>query len=208
MSSRTITVSGHGKIASEPDVAEIRVTAQGLSMDPREAQSLHAAELNSAIQIALGLGISRTDLVTTGYSLDTLHDYERKVRVFKGYRAKSQLTVKVRELDTVGRVISELVRAGIREVDSVTFTREDKSEMIYRAFEEAAKDARNKAEAIARGMGVEIKGVVSVSEPRGAWRPPSPYVIQENNVLAESAAPIYLPGNVESEATVEVVFEF
>ena len=129
-------------------MAEIRVTAQGLSMDPREAQSLHAAELNSAIQIALGLGISRTDLVTTGYSLDTLHDYERKVRVFKGYRAKSQLTVKVRELDTVGRVISELVRAGIREVDSVTFTREDKSEMVYRAFEQAAKDARNKAEAL------------------------------------------------------------
>ena len=82
MISCTITVSGHGQIVVPPDIAEIRVMAQGFSKDPKEAQRLHTAELNSAILIVGSMGIDRTDLQTSGYSLDAVYDYEKNVKLF------------------------------------------------------------------------------------------------------------------------------
>ncbi len=75
-------------------------------------------------------------------------------------------------------------------------------------MEKASRDAREKAEATAKGLGVKLGKLISVSTQDYYYQP---YSFFEGGVVLEAAAtvksaPVINPQELETRATVNVVF--
>ena len=68
-------------------------------------------------------GIADGDMQTGNLSLNPVHDYPNNARPrLTGYQASNQITVKVRKLDTLGKTLDAVVKAGGNTINRVTFS--------------------------------------------------------------------------------------
>jgi uncharacterized protein YggE len=121
------------------------------------------------------------------------------------YRAVNTLTVTINELRLVGPVLDEAVRAGANTISGPSFGLRDPSDARREALTLAVREAREKAEVIARAAGLQIKGIERIVEEgvdvqvRMLERAvPAP---------AQGSTPIE-PGTVGVVARVTIVFTF
>jgi uncharacterized protein YggE len=134
------------------------------------------------------LGIDSRDMKTTRFSMNPAYDYtpgtgERK---FKGYRVSHTLTVNVRNLESIGRVLDLTVSAGVTDLSGVSFGMQDSREMEATARRRAIEDARAKAVELAEAAGVRLGPAIRIEE---GGRAPTPYPRGLEAVEAESIEP-------------------
>lgn len=143
------------------------------------------------------MGVPEKDVRTSHFDLYPV--YEKQT--LKGYRVTNSIEVTVLDLDRIGELVDEVVRAGADRINGIYFTASDEKlrEVRAQAYERAVEEARSKAEAIAKAMGVEIKGVVHVAES-GAYVPK--YVAVET---PSRTTPI-IPGKVRVSVTIQAIY--
>ena len=128
-------------------------------------------------------------------------------RVIVGFEVTNQLTVKVRDLDSVGEVIDEVVEAGgdLIRFRGVRFTIEDTEELQDQARALAIEDLMKKAAQVADLGGVELGQLVFISET-GGQRETSTFM-SDRVAFAEAAVstPI-LTGELDVVVTVQAAF--
>jgi uncharacterized protein YggE len=112
------------------------------------------------------LGIKDDDVKTVTYSLYPLERYDEKTKksyVYE-YRVNNIVEVTVRDIDSTGAVIDGVSAVGSNKISSIRFGIEDTDEYYSQALNAAVVNASGKAEAIAKGLGVTLKGAVNVQE--------------------------------------------
>ena len=163
-----IWVTGEGSVTLEPDLAVL-----GLGVEARgETVSEALADASTAMDAVLGALRSRDiqdrDVQTRRFSVRPVYEYQevvqsgtrRETRVLVGYVVSNTVTVKIRDLASVGVVIDDVATAGgdATRIDDVRFTVDDQS--VY------AEELRSKAVADAmEGPSLREPGR---REPRGA----------------------------------------
>ena len=90
-------------------------------------------------------------------------------RVLIGYQVTNTLTVKVRNIDSMGTIIDGATEAAgnLIRIDRVSFTIEDTKPLQNEAREEAIADLLRKADAMATLAGVELGKLVFLTESGG-----------------------------------------
>ena len=203
----TISVGGQGKVTVVPDMATVSLGVN-VERDSAKAARQAAADQMTRIVAALkALGIADADIATANVSLGPVYDYPTNAQPkIRGYQLQNTVTVTVRDLDKVSDVIDDSVQAGATAVNGVTFDVKDRAAAEATAREQAVKDARAKADTIANGLGVSIRGVASVAE-----QVQTP--IWYGNMMAapaagaaDSAKTPVLPGSTDVTITVQVSF--
>ncbi len=102
-----------------------------------------------------------------------------------GYQLQNALAVTVRNLDKVGDAIDDSLAAGATTFDGVTFRVQDPARAEAQAREAAMAQAKSKAETLAKGAGVSIGGVATISETAA----PTPWPVYYGRDSAGAAAP-------------------
>ena len=107
-------------------------------------------------------------------------------RMIIGFEVTNQLTVRVRELDSVGGIIDEVVEAGgdLIRFQGVSFSIEDTEELQNQARALAIMDLMKKAAQVADLAGVELGQLVFITETGGPVA--SPRFISERVAFAQS----------------------
>ena len=118
----------------------------------------------------------------------------------------NMVSVKVRDLDAVGRVVDDAVEAGgdALRVNSIAFTIDDPTELQAEARVKAMRDAKAKAEALAEEGGVKLGRPIIISE--SVFLPVKEERYFKGGVPEEASTPI-APGTLEVRVTVYVTFE-
>src|SRR5690606_5875471 len=80
------------------------------------------------------------------------------------YRVSNMLHITLRNLDTVGEVLSQAVSAGANQAWGISFDLEDDEPLAAKARAEAVAEARARAEELAKLAGVRLGRVVSIAE--------------------------------------------
>ena len=159
----TLTMSGVGSAQIAPDMAEVTL---GVVTEARDAAKAHADNAAQATQVQSGLkalGIAERDIQTTRYDFSPIYDVKDNGRsVTTGYTVTNAVVVKVRNLTNVGKVIDTALANGANRVDSIEFSASDPSAAKSAALADAARDARSKADAVARALGVRIVRILNV----------------------------------------------
>lgn len=205
---RTLSVSGVGRVNAVPDVADINI---GVTMTAKEAGGAanKAAEaMDSVVTALLGMGIDELDIQTTNLSLNPRYDWNTEPAQIVGWEANNTVRVTVRDIDAVGDVVDAATAAGANQINGISFRVEDPTEAESLARSAAVADAKAKADQLAADAGVEITGIISISESGG--QQPQPIYMERSEMAfaADSAAstPV-LPGEVELSVSVFIQYE-
>lgn len=160
-----IVTHGTGTVQVPPTQAVVTVGAQVQRPAAAEASAEVARIADQVLARLAALGIRRQDIRTSGVRLTPVFTTPRDgTPQIAGYRAVYTLTVTVTDLRQVGPVIDESVRAGANQVLEVTFGLRDASEARREALTQAVREARDKADAIARAAGLQIRGIAQITE--------------------------------------------
>lgn len=197
--SSTISIEGRGEVMATPDTAFITsgVTSQGATA--RAALDANTLAMNEVITTLKAAGIEAKDIQTSGFSVNPNYVYSdaRDANGYtlppkiNGYQVYNTVTVRVRDLASLGSVLDKAVTVGANTINGVSFSVADPSDLYDQARKAAFADARAKAELYAGVAGLELESVRSINESQGFPPPPQPYMMAEAKAgAADMAVPV------------------
>lgn len=203
-----ISVVGVGGVFVSPDVADIQLGVIVRGDAASDASTEAALAMDAVIDALLEAGIAETDIRTSQLSLYPVYDYEASSPTIEGWEATNMVSVTIRDVTTVGRIIDGSVAAGATSVQGISFRVDDPSEYEALARSAAVADAKAKATQLAEEAGVGIGGIVIISE--GSFNPPTPIIVEQSfdgyGDTAAGATTAVLPGNVEVSVNVFIAY--
>jgi hypothetical protein len=201
----TIVVSGTGRIAVDPDVADLRLGV-AVSRPSVDAARAAATEAMAAILAAVrAAGVEPRDVRTTLLSVQPRYDYrDGKAPTLVGYDLANIVEVTARDLANLGAIVDGSLSAGATSLDGLSFRVDDPREAERAARVAAVAEARSRAEILAEAAGIAIGGVVGIVEggPPPTWPQPKAQMLR---AAADTGTPVEA-GTTEISVTVTVTF--
>lgn len=207
---REITVSGRGEVTARPDIATITVgVTTGRQKTAAAAMDLLAERINAVVASVQKEGIEEKDIKTTDLSVNPLYDFTDGQRRETGFEATESVQVKIRNLDSIGDVVSSATSQGANQTGGISFAIDEPESLQLAAQEKAIENARNNAEQLAKALDVKLGRVKSFSASIDSPEGPPVFARAELGSLAldEVASPEVLSGSQDVHATVSVTFE-
>jgi uncharacterized protein YggE len=200
----TITVQGHGEIATVPDMATVSLGVVREGDSAGEAMASLAEATEAVLERMREESVAETD-VQTG-QLDLQPRWERaaegSVPRIQGYVARTTLSVRVRDLEALGALLDAVVSDGANELNGLGFDLQDPNDAEHAARRAAFEEAMARARTYADTAGLTVGPIIAISEGGGGGFDPRPAFAMEQ----ARAMPI-APGEVMQSVTVTLVVE-
>jgi uncharacterized protein YggE len=187
---RSMNVSGTGRVSVVPDIANINIGVRTEAEDVKDALSGNTAQANGIAEVLKDLGVAEEDIQTSNFNVYPSERYNPMTGEVEGryFVVENTVNVKVRDLSSLGEVLSAVVDAGANNIYGISFNVEDREASVAEARELAIKDAKAKAEAIAEAAGVELGELLSINVYEGST--PITYYDAKGGAYAEASVPI------------------
>ncbi|MFH1561038.1 MAG: SIMPL domain-containing protein [Patescibacteria group bacterium] len=200
----TVTVTGEAKGQEASQVARFSATVTKTNDSKEVAVDGVNQGMEKIVEQVKSFGIKDQDLktMTISISQDQEDYYEgdrRKSRPGQ-WRVSNSLEITLRDVDQSSQLANLLAESGATNVWGPNFYLDDTNSMEDSLMEEAIKDARQKAEAIAKVENRKVKKAISISE--GYSDAGIRYAMESGG----GGAPME-PGSSTVQKTVTVVFE-
>lgn len=212
----SISVSGTGKIAAVPDVAEIEVGVVSEATTAKAALEHNNMATNNLHAILGERGVAAKDIQTTRiqvhpqYSQPEPHPPGQPQRDFipkiVGYRVENTVAVTARQVEKLGALLDALVGGGANQVHGISFRVNGPEKLLDEARRRAVADARRKAELLAGEADVVLGPPLKIvsEDETGPRFPPMAFGVRAMG--APAPMPV-APGEQELGVTVRVVYE-
>jgi uncharacterized protein YggE len=201
----TITVGGTGRIAVEPDVADLRLGVSVARPTVDGARADAAAAMTAILAAVRGAGVGSRDIRTTLVSVQPRYDYrDGKPPLLTGYELANTVEVTIRDLAALGAVIDGSLTAGATSMDGLSFRVDDPTQAERAARLAAMAQARARADVLAEAASVTIAGVGEVVEG-GGGSPGYPQPKAARMMLADASTPVE-GGTTEISVSVTVTY--
>ena len=204
----TISVSGEGFVEAAPDRATISIGVLTQDRDASRAQTANAKTAQDVINAIVSLGVERKCINTSDYNFrPTYRQEEDRRNIIDGYSVSNTVYVVLDDLNLVGKVIDKALSNGANNIDSLDFGIKNRKKLQDEALTLAIRDARQRAELVARELGKSIVGISDVSVSTGgvgAMR-----ANQKMYAMAESSMDAATPietGTLTCSASVHITF--
>ena len=202
----TLTMNGVGSAQIAPDMAEVTLGVVTEAKDAARAHADNAAQAARVQNAVKALGIAERDIQTTSYDFSPVYDVRDNGRsVTTGYTVTNAVVVRVRDLNNVGKVIDTALANGANRVDSLEFSASDTNEAKNTALADAARDARSKADAVARALGVHVVRVLTVHADAQSYTPRNFMPMMMAKEAYDAGTPISA-GELSVKASVNVTY--
>ena len=203
-----LSVNGTGSVAVIPDVARLELGVEVTAKTVAQARSSAAEAMDEIMASLKANGVDEKDVQTRYFSIYPQYNYRNETAPeITGFAVNNQVTVTVRELDTVSDVLDDAIAAGgdFVRVNGISFTVDDPEQFLDDARKKAVENAREHAETLASAAGVSVGGVRSISESSGGYYPPEPRFSMDTAAAGGSTA--ISPGEQDLTISVFVVFD-
>lgn len=214
-----VTVEGIATIDAMPDLLTVYFNIQTIGDTSSEAKDANDEILDNLVAEILSLDFTRDELQTQGFNVYPNYEYSNGKQTQKGYRATHSLKLELSsdEFDKVSSVIDAGVNseAGISYIN-FELSSELQNQYKAQALELASKDARTKAEAVAKGFDRSIGKLVSVQVSEFGYYPWNIYTSRvdsassfgsEEAAIAKDATISITPGEQQVNARVSAAFK-
>lgn len=177
-----ISINGTGEAFAVPDVATVSFTGTGSAKTMSGAQKALNEQIAKAMDFLKDSNIAEKDIKTQNYNSYPKYDYKYESdticgaltcpprptkQVISGYESSQTISVKVRNTDDVGKIIDGLGKAGLSNINGPDFSIDNEDSIKAEARKNAINDAKKKAKALARDLGVRLGDIISFNESNG-----------------------------------------
>ncbi len=206
---RTITTTGQADVTGTPDRVVISFAVETADAKAGEAAAENAKRSAAVADAVKRLLAPEDTVATTRYSVEPRYEQARPGEAreprITGYVVRNEVEVTSGRTDRVGALVDAAMGAGANRVGNLRFTLARRDELLRRAVEQAGTDARAQADAVARGLGVRVKAIVSATTASSV--PIMPRRFEGMETAAMRAPTPIEPGEATVTATVQVTFE-
>lgn len=202
-----LSVSARAEASRVPDVASLSTGVVTQAADANAALRANAEQMNKVMAAIKAAGIAEKDIRTSGINVNPQYKYaDNRAPTITGYQASNTVSVKVREIDKLGKVLDALVASGANQVNGPSFEI-DKPEAVYDEARRAAlEQAQARAEMYAKALSMRVRRIVSISEG-GGFQPPRPMMMAKAAMADNFESSPVSPGETTLTANLDVVFE-
>ena len=206
-----LNVNAEGISEARPDLATITVGVVTQGRTAPAALEENSARMARLLETLRREGVAERDIQTDSVSVSQ----QRRQRVITAYQAANSVRVRVRAIETTGRVLEAIVATGGNRVERILLSHQDGLAQLDLARQSAIAEARRRAEIYAGALGLRVARVIEVSEPGaarvGAEQLELTATLTTDLLLNElpqilPAVPI-VPGEVTTRVSVSVSFE-
>jgi uncharacterized protein len=198
--SRIVSVTGRGSVTVDPDVASAEVGVSAVDADARKAKAAVDASVSKIVSLAKGLGIRADGLKTSAVNIEPRYDENNRARL-RGYEVTQSVTATLHDLTKLDAFLDGAVQAGANRNFNVTLSSSREAALKQQALRLAIDAAKEQADSAARQLNVRLGPVRSINlnsaSGNAALRTAS---------LAAVESARFLPGTIEIDANVSVVF--
>lgn len=218
---RNFSVTGEGKAVGMPDIAEFffSVITEG-GKQVSDLQKDNTQKMNRILEFIKSNDVDSKDIKTANYNLTPRYrDYVCEAGRFGGrvcppptivgYTINQTVSVKVRDFEKIGALLSGAVQNGANSVSELVFRIDDPTEIENLARQEAINKAKRKAKSIADAGGFGLGRLLSIEE-----NPTYPFGkggYEAMPVMAIDQAPAPMPPSIEpgsQEINVNIVLRY
>lgn len=155
----TLSVSGTATVTAAPDQALVQLGVREIRDDVTQAQAKVNEKINAildALEKNEEYPIAAKDITTQSYNIYPRYRYNEGEQIPNGYEAVCMLSVVVRDVDRVGKVIDAAFAAGANTIDYIEFRLEDATLVNDQALTKAFEHALHKAQLLAEASGIDL----------------------------------------------------
>jgi len=202
-----LNVSATGYADAAPDRATVSAGVVQQGKTAREAMVGNATLMTAVFDELKAAGIPKSDITTSQLSLQPQYDYtDRRKPTIKGYEARNTVTVKSDDIEQVGPMLDALVRAGVNNINRVTFSVKDPKNALDEARKDAIREAKEKAEGMAEAAGVKLGPILSINESKRGGFTPQPGMMGGGAMRMDSAVTPISAGEQSMSVTVNLSY--
>ncbi|WP_026380039.1 SIMPL domain-containing protein [Afifella pfennigii] len=208
----SISVTGTGEASGAPDMAVVRIGVVEEAESAEAALQANSEAMAKVTEALKAAGIAERDLQTSGFSIRPVYANERpqpnaqpSAPEITGYRVENLLTVRIRELQSAGARLDEVVKLGSNRIEGLTFTLDDARPLQAEARKNAVEDASARAKELAEAAGVALGPILSISEQ--SFGRPQPQMMSMARAEAAGGAVPMEAGEVSVNVQVNMVWE-
>ncbi len=210
-----ISVNGISEVAIDPNMVVVQVESWGKAATAKAAQDSQAQQFVKIKSVIEKFKIGKDDFKTENFSVNPDYVYDQKSLRNKitGYRASHQITVTMRKIDDAGQLIDALTSAGKNEssggvlVQNVSWDYDKKSVVENSAINEAVRNARAKAEELAKAAGVRIKAVHRISHNTSSAPQAASMQYSTKEIVSDKVETQLSSGKIKIRVDVQMEFE-
>jgi uncharacterized protein YggE len=124
----------------------------------------------------------------------------------KTYAIENTVTVIVRDLNTLGTVLSEVVKQGANTIYGIAFDIEDRSSALEQARLLAIENAKTQAQAVAEAAGIKLGEIQTIDLTEYSYNA-ARYDMGFEQAVEEGPVPIE-SGTLDIQVTVYLTYSF
>ena len=212
-SERTFSASASSKVVAKPDIGQFTfsiITEGGTNLG--ELQDENSATVETITNFLTEGGVEKEDIETQNFNVQPRREYHEcrlgtcPPSEIVGYSIDHALSVKIRNLDNAGELLTGVVDRGANYVSSLSFTIDNPDTLEAQAQGEAIAKAKEKAKAIAKAGGFRVGKIVSVHVVDSPSMMPFRATMESADFGIGGAVPVE-PGSEEIEVEVVVTYE-
>ncbi len=211
-----ISVNGIAEAQIDPNMVILQLESWGKASTAKAAQDIQSNQYAKLKNVIEKFKIKKDDFKTESYSVnpDYLWDQKTQKNKITGYRASHQITVTYRKVEDAGGLIDELSSAGKNDlaggvsVLGTSWDTDKKSVIESSVINDAVRNARSKAEELAKAAGVKIKAVHRISHSTNSFAPPMPRAEFAMKSMSQDKAESTELSSGKIKVRVEVQMEF
>ncbi len=198
---RSISVTGHGDVDAEPDIAMVRLSVIEFDADlVKSKQSVDGkfATLREAIKV---FGVEAENVHATPHDIDSRYSETDGVISIVGYEVRRSVSVKLTDTKTVSAFLDKAILAGANRVRDTEFLSSRDTEIRDEAMQKAIADSKRRAATIAEGFGAKLGRVLKIESEGRESIGGALYSVEELSSDSDS------PPKITVESKIHVVFE-
>lgn len=215
-----LSINGTGEAYAVPNIAEITFTVEKEAKTVKEAQDAVTEKSNKALAFLKQNNIADKDIKLVSNNFYPQYDYPvincfaypcpQPKQTLRGYNVSSMYSVKIRTIDDSGKIVQGLGDLAVTNLNGPTFTVDDEDGVKNQARDLAIEDAKTKAEALAKSLGVDLVRIVNFSENTNGGIYPMMYARDmkaESTGAATTPAPSFPEGENKYTSNVTITYE-
>ncbi|MGG1680071.1 SIMPL domain-containing protein [Neobacillus sp. NRS-1170] len=201
-----IKVNGEGELAVQPDSASVNLGVITEGKELITAQQQNSQKSTKVINALVSQGISKNQIQTFDYRIESDYDYEQGKQIFRGYKITHILQVKIDDLSKIGNIVDTAVQNGVNYVSNVQFKLKNKDAYYQQALKLALANAHQKASTIASSLNVTLIQTPSLVVEGGTSV--QPFSFQPETMVKGITSTQIEPGQIIVRANILAEFHY
>jgi uncharacterized protein len=159
---KTILIKSDGEIETAPNEATFNIDLFCLDGSVKASKNCLVLKSNDLIKKLESMGVKKNDILTTAVTMDKSYTWRNNSNVFEGYRSATSLIVKIRNIETLDEIYTELLENRNLEIGGLEYSHSQIDSLKNEAYVKALKKSDVLADKLLEKLPEDDKEVLKI----------------------------------------------